>query len=51
MVQPEGESKPAGDSEHDTRMHIPHGTKQQEEEEEELKWVPLRVCSSSRGLC
>ncbi|GAA5885596.1 hypothetical protein JCM3774_000107 [Rhodotorula dairenensis] len=37
MVQPYGESKPAGDSEHDTRMHIPHGTKQQEEEEEELK--------------
>lgn len=41
MVQPGGESNPAGDSEHHTSMHVPHGTKQQEEEEEELKWVPF----------
>ncbi|GAA5987813.1 hypothetical protein JCM10908_007225 [Rhodotorula pacifica] len=37
MVQPEGESKPAGDSEHHTSMHVPHGSKEQEEEEERLK--------------
>jgi hypothetical protein len=49
MVQPSGESNPAGDSEHDTRMHIPHGTKEQEEEEEQLKWVPSRVAARLLG--
>ncbi|POY75688.1 hypothetical protein BMF94_1311 [Rhodotorula taiwanensis] len=37
MIQPGGESNPAGDSEHHTSMHVPHGSKEQEEEEEKLK--------------
>lgn len=48
MVQPAGESSPAGDSEHHTSMHLPHGTKQQEQEEEELKSVCLYL--RMRGL-
>lgn len=39
MIQPGGESNPAGDSEHHTSMHVPHGSKEQEEEEEKLKCV------------
>ncbi|BGP55936.1 hypothetical protein JCM8202v2_003543 [Rhodotorula sphaerocarpa] len=37
MIQPEGESAPAGDSEHHTSMHLRHGTKEEEAEEERLK--------------